>query len=130
MLQSVPGVGPTLSATLVAELTELGDTDSRQVGALVGVAPINHDSGKSSAKRCIGGGRTAVRCVLYMATLAAIRFNPVIKIFSDRLKAAGKVNGVRIVACMRKLLTLLNAMVRDDLTWDQLDVTKKTAIHP
>jgi transposase len=128
LLQSVPGVGPTLSATLAAEMRELGDTDRRQVGALAGVAPFNRDSGAMAGKRSIRGGRTAVRCVLYMATVAAVRFNPVIRAFSERLRAAGKANKVRIVACMRKLLTLLNAMVRDDLTWDQLDVVKKLAV--
>ena len=129
LLQSVPGVGPTLAATLTAELRELGDTDRREVGALAGVAPFNRDSGHFSGKRSIRGGRTAVRCVLYMSTQAAIRFNPVIRAFSDRLRAAGKANKVRIVACMRKLLTLLNAMVRDGLTWDQLEVVKKLAVH-
>jgi len=127
LLQSVPGVGPTLSATLAAELRELGETNRRQVGALIGVAPFNHDSGRMAGKRSIRGGRTAVRCVLYMATIAAMRFNPVIKAFAQRLKAAGKVSKVVIVACMRKLLTLINAMVRDDLPWDQLEIVKKFA---
>lgn len=130
LLQSVPGVGPTLSATLAAELSELGEADRRQVGALVGVAPVNRDSGRSTGARSIRGGRTAVRCVLYMATLAAVRCNPVIKAFSDRLRAAGKASKVRLVACMRKLLTLLNAMARDGLTWGQLDVVKKLATNP
>lgn len=130
LLQSVPGVGPTTSATLAAELRELGRTDRREAGALVGVAPYNHDSGRSAGRRAIRGGRTAVRCVLYMATLAAIRCNPVIKAFAARLKAAGKLNKVVIVACMRKLLTLLNAMARDGLTWDQLDAVKKLAPTP
>lgn len=130
LLQSVPGVGPTLSATLAAELGELGDTDRAQVAALVGVAPVNRDSGRTSGTRAIAGGRTAVRCVLYMATVAACRCNPVIKAFSDRLRAAGKANKVRLVACMRKLLTLLNAMVRENLTWGQLDVVKKLAPNP
>jgi transposase len=130
LLQSVPGVGPTLSATLAAELGELGGTGRGRVAALVGVAPVNRDSGKASGKRAIAGGRTAVRCVLYMATVAATRGNPVIKAFSDRLRAAGKANKVRIVACMRKLLTLLNAMARENLTWDQLDVVKKLAPNP
>lgn len=124
LLQSVPGVGPALSATLTAELRELGHADGGTIAALAGVAPFNHDSGKSSGKRSIRGGRPALRCVLYMATVAAIRFNPVIKAFSDRLKAAGKASKVRIVACMRKLLTFLNAMVRDGLRWDQLNVVK------
>lgn len=125
LLRGVPGVGPTLSATLAAELRELGRADRRQLGAIVGVAPFNRDSGQLNGPRAIRGGRTAVRCVLYMATLAAIRVNPVIRDFARRLKAAGKLNKVVIVACMRKLVTLINAMVRDDLTWDQLDVVKK-----
>lgn len=130
LLQTVPGVGPTLAATLAAELGELGAADRRQVAALAGVAPVNADSGKASGKRSIRGGRTAVRCTLYMAAIAASRFNPVIRAFSDRLRAAGKANKVRIVACMRKLLTLLNAMAREDLRWDQLDVVKKLANNP
>lgn len=128
LLQTVPGVGPVLSATLAAELRELGDTDRREVAALIGLAPFNHDSGRHTGKRSIRGGRTAVRCVLYMAAMAAIRFNPLIRAFSDRLKAAGKVTKVRIVACMRKLLTLLNAMARDGLTWNELDVVKKFVV--
>jgi transposase len=123
-LRSVPGVGPVLSSTLIAELHELGDTDRREIGALVGVAPFNHDSGTFKGKRSIRGGRTQVRCVLYMAALAAIRFNPVLKSFARRLTKAGKSAKVIIVACMRKLLTLLNAMVRDNLTWTQLNVVK------
>ncbi len=130
LLRSVPGVGPVLSATLAAELRELGQTDRRQVGALVGVAPFNCDSGKLKGRRAIRGGRTAVRCVLYMATLAAMRSNPLIQTFALRLKHAGKLNKVVIVACMRKLLALLNAMLRDNLTWDELDVVKKLAPNP
>jgi transposase len=130
LLQTVPGVGSKLSATLAAELRELGHTDRRQVGALVGVAPFNHDSGKFAGKRAIRGGRTEVRCVLYMATLAAMRCNPVINEFALRLKKAGKLNKVRIVACMRKLLSLLNAMVRDGLTWTELQVVKNCAPTP
>ena len=127
LLQSVPGVGPTLSSTLAAEMRELGEVNRQHLSALAGVAPFNRDSGKLAGKRCIAGGRTTVRCVLYMATLTATKFNPVIKAFSDRLKAAGKPTKVRLVACMRKLLTLLNAMVRENLMWDQLNVTKKFA---
>jgi transposase len=126
LLQSVPGVGPVLSSTLVAELRELGATDRREIGALVGVAPFNHDSGSFRGKRSIRGGRTSVRCVLYMAALAAIRFNPVLRNFAARLRKTGKTAKVIIVACMRKLLTLLNAMVRDNLTWSQLNVAKNT----
>jgi transposase len=128
LLRSVPGVGPTLSATLAAELRELGEADRREIGALVGVAPFNRDSGKSQGKRTIRGGRTAVRCVLYMATITAMRCNPVIRAFAERLRAAGKVSKVVIVACMRKLLSLLNAMVRDGLAWDELEVVKKLAV--
>jgi transposase len=123
-LRSVPGVGPVLSSTLIAELHELGDADRREIGALVGVAPFNRDSGTFKGKRSIRGGRTQVRCVLYMAALAAMRFNPVLKRFAERLSRSGKSAKVIIVACMRKLLTLLNAMVRDDLTWPQLNVVK------
>ena len=130
LLRSVPGVGPTLSATIAAELRELGDADRREVGALAGVAPYDDQSGRRDGRRTIRGGRTALRCVLYMATLSAMRFNPVIKSFATRLKAAGKRSKVVIVACMRKLLTLINAMVRDGLTWDQLDVVKKLATNP
>ena len=130
LLRGVPGVGPTLSATLAAELRELGDADRREVGALAGVAPYDDQSGRRDRRRSIRGGRTALRCVLYMATLSAMRFNPVIKPFAHRLRAAGKRAKVVIVACMRKLLTLINAMVRDDLSWDQLDVVKNLATKP
>ena len=130
LLRSVPGVGPTLAATLVADLRELGDPQRQRVCALAGVAPFPDDSGTVRGRRSIRGGRADVRCVLYMATLAAIRFNPVIRAFAQRLRAAGKLSKVTIVACMRKLLTLLNAMARDGLTWDQLDVVKKLATNP
>lgn len=129
LVRSVPGVGPTLSATLAAELPELGTADGAKISALVGVAPFNDDSGKATGRRRIRGGRATVRCVLYMATIAAMRFNPVIKSFADGLKAAGKLPKVAIVACMRKLVTLLNAMARDGLRWDQLDVVKKLATN-
>jgi transposase len=127
LLQSVPGVGPTLSATLASELRELGQADHRQVAALVGVAPYACESGKFAGQRSIRGGRTAVRCVLYMASITAIRVNPVIKPLYQRLVAAGKKKKVAIVACMRKLLALLNAMIRDGVSWDQLNVVKKLA---
>ena len=127
LMQEVPGVGPTLSATLAAEVRELGEADRREICALVGVAPFDEDSGKHKGRRAIRGGRTAVRCVLYMAAVAAMRCNPVIKPFAERLKAAGKESKVVIVACMRKLLSLLNAMARDGLRWEQLDVVKKLA---
>ena len=124
LLASVPGVGVVLGATLLAELSEIGTIGRRQLCALAGVAPFNHDSGKFKGKRAIRGGRAAVRSVLYMATVAAMRFNPVIKRFAQRLKQAGKLNKVIIVACMRKLLSILNAMIRDDLSWHQLNLAK------
>jgi transposase len=124
LLRGVPGVGAVLSSTLLAELNELGDTDRRRVSALVGVAPFNSDSGKSRGKRAIRGGRASLRSVLYMATIAAIRFNPVIARFAERLQKTGKKSKVVIVACMRKLLALLNAMIRDHLSWHQLAVVK------
>ena len=124
LLKSVPGVGKVLSSTLLCELSEIGTVGRRTLSALVGVAPFNCDSGKFRGKRAIRGGRASVRSVLYMATLAATRFNPVIKRFHDRLKQAGKLNKVIIVACMRKLLSILNAMIRNDVSWDQLNLVK------
>jgi transposase len=124
LLQTVPGVGPVLSSTLLAELRELGTTDRRRIGALAGLAPFNHDSGRMKGVRAICGGRAAVRTVLYMAAVNAMRFNPVIRVFAERLTKAGKRGKVVITACMRKLLGILNAMVRDRLTWDQLKLTK------
>lgn len=129
LLQSVPGVGPNLSASLISDVPELGKADRQQVSAVVGVAPFPDDSGTIKGKRSIRGGRADVRCVLYMATLAAIRCNPVIKTFAQRLRAAGKLAKVTIIACMRKLLSLLNAMARDGLAWDELDVVKKLAAN-
>jgi transposase len=117
ILQSVPGVGPVLSATLLSGLPELGLLNRRQVAALVGVAPLNRDSGLFRGKRTIWGGRANVRAALYMATLAAVRCNPVIKQFHDRLEQAGKPPKVRLTACMRKLLTILNAIVQKREPW-------------
>ena len=125
LLRSVPGVGPVLSSTILAELDELGNTDRRQISALVGVAPFDYDSGTFKGKRAIRGGRAQVRNALYMATLASMRFNPVLKDFAARLAGKGKAAKVVIVACMRKLLTLLNAMIRDNLTWKELHVVKQ-----
>ena len=130
LLREVPGVGPTLAATLIADVPELGKTQRQQVSAVVGVAPVPDDSGTIHGQRSISGGRANVRGVLYMATLAAMRFNPVIKIFAQRLKAKGKRNKVVIVACMRKLLTLLNAMARYRLSWQELSVVKNLATNP
>ncbi len=117
LLQSAKGVGPVLSVTLLTQLPELGQLNRREIALLVGVAPISHDSGKHQGERHIAGGRAAVRSVLYMATLAATRFNPVIKEFYQRLLAKGKLKKVALTACMRKLLTMLNAMVRDNAAW-------------
>jgi transposase len=117
LLQSAPGVGPDLSATLLIELPELGSLNRRQIAALVGVAPLNHDSGTMRGKRSPWGGRPQVRAVLYMATLVAARFNPVISQFYTRLCAMGKVKKVALVACMRKLLTILNSMLKHHVPW-------------
>lgn len=117
-LTSVRGIGPTTVATLIAEVPELGRLSRREISALIGLAPLNRDSGQMRGKRTIFGGRSQVRRGLYMAALAAIRFNDVIKQFYNRLVAAGKPKKVAIVACMRKLLTILNAMVRTGKSWD------------
>ncbi len=117
LLLSVPGVGKTTAATLAAQLPELGKIDRCQISALVGVAPYDRDSGKWKGRRSIYAGRAAVRSVLYMATITAIRCNPTIRRFAERLKKAGKMPKVVITACMRKLLTILNAMARDSITW-------------
>lgn len=127
LLQTVPGVGKVLSMTLLAELLELGSIGRAQISALVGVAPFNRDSGRFKGKRSIRGGRPAVRSALYMAAVTAIQHNQVIIPFAERLKAAGKPPKVVIVAAMRKLITLLNAMVRDGLEWQQLKVVQKFA---
>lgn len=113
LLRTVKGVGPVLIATLLSALPELGRLCRRRISALVGVAPLANDSGHRRGKRHCWGGRTEVRTTLYMGTLSAIRYNPAIKAFHDHLRAKGKPAKVAIVACMRKLLTILNAMVRD-----------------
>jgi transposase len=118
LLQSVPGVGPVLSATLTALVPELGKLNRKQIAALVGVAPLNNDSGTTSRKRSTWGGRAAVRAVLYMAALSATRFNGQIAAFFERLTAAGKSGPVALVACMRKLLVILNAIARDRRAWN------------
>jgi len=118
LLQSTPGVGPVTSAILLADLPELGHLNRQQIAALVGLAPFNHDSGHRQGKRRVKGGRPFVRSILYMATLSAIKFNPLINSFYDRLLAQGKLKKVAIVACMRKLLVMLNAMIRDNKPWN------------
>lgn len=117
ILNSVPGVGPVTVSTLVAKLPELGARNRQQIAALVGVAPVNKDSGKKRGKRRVFGGRASVRKVLYMATLAATKFNPVIRSFYERLLANGKEKKVALTACMRKLLVILNSMVRQKKPW-------------
>jgi transposase len=118
LLDSVKGVGPVTIMTLTSALPELGRLQRRQIAKLVGVAPLADDSGQRRGARRVWGGRAEVRAVVYMATLAAIRHNPVIRLFHSRLIAAGKLPKVAIVACMRKLLTILNAMLRDQAAWD------------
>lgn len=118
LLDSVKGVGPVTILTLTSALPELGHLQRRQIAKLVGVAPLADDSGQRKGTRRIWGGRSEVRAVVYMATLAAIRHNPVIRAFHSRLISAGKLPKVAIVACMRKLLTILNAMLRDQAAWD------------
>lgn len=124
LLRSAPGVGPILSATLLSSLIELGRVGRRQISALVGVAPFNRDSGRHAGKRSIYAGRGDVRSVLYMATVAATQHNPIIKNFYQRLVANGKLKMVALVASMRKLVTLLNAMLREGIPWEQLNVVK------
>ena len=118
ILRSVPGLGQTTAVALLAELPELGKLDRQAVGSLAGLAPFNRDSGQFKGKRSIWGGRTSVRTSLYMATLAARRFNPVIRTFADRLSTAGKPFKVMMTACMRKLLVILNTMVKTNTTWN------------
>ncbi|MCO7264403.1 IS110 family RNA-guided transposase [Dickeya zeae] len=117
-LQSVKGVGAATSATLLAEVPELGHLSRREISALVGVAPLNRDSGKMRGRRTIFGGRASVRTALYMATLVAVRYNPVLRDFYQRLVGAGKPKKVALVASMRKLLTILNAMLKTGSAWD------------
>lgn len=117
LLRSAPGVGPVMSLTLLAELPELGTLNRRQIAALVGVAPLNRDSGTLRGKRSIWGGRASVRATLYMAALVASRHNPVLRTFYQRLLAAGKPKKVALTACMRKLLTILNAMLKHRQPW-------------
>ncbi len=119
LLTSVKGIGDTTAATLIADVPELGQLSRREISALIGVAPLARDSGLFRGKRTTFGGRAQVRCTLYMATLVATRHNPVIKRFYERLVGAGKAKKVALVACMRKLLTILNAMVKSGKPWDE-----------
>lgn len=120
LLRSVPSIGPVTSRTLLAELPELGKLNRKQISALVGIAPLNRDSGTLRGRRSIWGGRATVRAALYMAALVAIRRNPVIKAFYTRLKGAGKASKVALVACMRKLLTILNSMIKHKTRWSEI----------
>jgi len=121
LLQSVPGVGPVLTSTLLASLPELGTLTNKQIAALVGVAPLNRDSGTLRGRRTVWGGRAQVRAVLYMGAIVAARFNPVIRAFYQRLQRAGKANKVALTACMRKLLTILNAMLKHRTPWREVE---------
>jgi transposase len=117
LLRSVPGVGPILALTLLADLPELGTLEHKQLAALVGVAPLNRDSGSARGKRLIWGGRARVRSALYMSALSAVRYNPLLRAFWSRLREQGKPPKVALVACMHKLLTILNAMVKHQTPW-------------
>lgn len=117
LLTSVPGIGDVTSRTLIAELPELGRLDRRRIAALVGIAPVNRDSGHMRGRRTIAGGRTAVRNALFMATLTAIRWNPVIRAHYTQLTHRGRPKKVAIVACMRRLLGILNAIIRTASPW-------------
>jgi transposase len=119
LLQSVPGIGPIVTSTLLANLPELGTLTGKQIAALVGVAPLNRDSGTWRGKRTVWGGRAQVRAILYVSALVATRCNPVIRAFYQRLCAAGKAKKVALTACMRKLLTILNAMMKHRTRWAQ-----------
>ena len=127
LLRTVPGVGEQLSLTLLAYLPELGTLDRRKIAALVGVAPFNRDSGTLRGKRTVWGGRARIRAVLYMGALVASRHNPVIRDFYQRLLAAGKPKKLALIACMRKLLLILNSMLKHGSPWR--DLTPKVAAH-
>jgi transposase len=120
LLKSVPGVGPVISRTLLAELPELGRLNRKQIAALVGVAPLNRDSGTLKGRRTVWGGRATVRAALYMAALVASRRNSMIRAFYKRLHTAGKAPKAALVACMRKLLTILNAMIKHRTRWSEI----------
>ncbi|MGL5075422.1 MAG: IS110 family transposase [Waterburya sp.] len=117
LLTSVPGIGEVVAVTLISSLPELGQISHKSISYLVGVAPLNRDSGKFRGKRRIWGGRVKIRCMLYMAALVAVRFNPVIKAFYERLIGKGKLKKVALTACMHKLLIILNAMMKNNQTW-------------
>jgi len=128
LLRSVPGVGKVLSSTLLAQLPELGMLNRKQIAALAGLAPFNHDSGSMRGSRCIWGGRAQVRRVLYMAVVAAVRSNPVIKNFYTQLRARGKYPKSALTACMRKLLVILNAILHNKTHWQTPALTSPTSL--
>jgi transposase len=123
LLRSIPGIGPVCAQTLLLDLPELGTLNRQRLAALVGVAPLNRDSGILRGSRTIWGGRAPVRATLYTSTLVAVRYNPVLQAFYDRLRAAGKVAKVALTACMRKLLTILTAMVKRHAPWQPQEVS-------
>jgi transposase len=118
LLQTVPGVGKVLSSTLICDLPELGQLSNKEISSLVGVAPFPRQSGNYNGKRFCQGGRNSVRRILYMATISASRFNPLIKEFYDKLLEKGKLKKVALIACSRKLITILNSMVRNNSAWN------------
>jgi len=119
ILQSVPSVGPVMSLTILADLPEIGTMNRRQIAALVGVAPLNRDSGKYKGRRAIWGGRARIRSVLYMCVISGICHNPKIRAFYNRLISSGKKHKVAITACMRKLMIILNTMIKNDTCWNE-----------
>lgn len=123
ILRSVKGIGPVAISAVIVKLPELGKLNRGQIAKLVGVAPINRDSGTKSGKRFIGGGRSYVRRILYMATLSAIRFNPTIRDFYEQLKSRGKESKVALVACMRKFITILNLLIKTDQMWQRKEAS-------
>ena len=128
LLKTIPGIGQVISTTLVSYLPELGQLTAKQISRLVGVAPINHDSGQHKGKRMINGGRAPVRASLYMGAVVAIRHNPIIKDFYERLLSRGKPKKLAITACVRKMLVILNAMVRDQKRWQVSENLQPTSI--
>jgi len=129
LLKSMPGVGKVVSSTLLIELPELGKLNRRKIAALVGVAPLNRDSGTMRGKRTVWGGRAKLRAVLYMAALVASRRNPIIAAFYQRLLDAGKAKKVALVACMRKLITILNAMMRTMTVWKSEIILRRVSLE-
>lgn len=126
LVKTVPGIGQVISTTLVADLPELGQLTAKQISRLVGVAPINHDSGQHQGKRRISGGRAHIRAALYMGAVVAMRHNPIIKDFYERLVERGKSKKLALTACVRKMLVILNAMVRSNQPWQTSDLTTST----